>query len=124
MRLVTLMATFLAACVAAGGAAAASDVSGHWTVTITAADNTITGRATLKQAGNDVTGVIGPAEDATIPVEGTRRGDTVTLKLKPQPGRTAAFDTCTLTIAGDKMTGTIEGGDVGKGRIAFVRSPT
>lgn len=103
--------------------AAAVDVSGTWTVTITAADSTITGRATLKQAGSDVTGVIGPAEDATIPVEGTRSGDTLTLKLKPQPGRTAAFDTCTLTIAGDQMTGTIEGGDVGKGRIAFVRSP-
>lgn len=124
MRLVTLMATFLALCIGVAGAGAA-DVTGNWTVTITPAEGgTITGRASLKQTGNDVTGVIGPAEDATIPVEGTRRGETVTLKLKPQPGRTAAFDTCTLTIAGDEMTGTIEGGDVGKGRIAFVRRPS
>ena len=122
MRLVTLMATFLAVCVATAGPAAT--VSGNWAVTITAGDSTITGHAALKQAGEDVTGVIGPAEDATIPVEGRRRGNTLRLTLKPQPGRTAAFETCTVTVEGDKMTGTIEGGDVGKGRIAFVRSPT
>ena len=122
MRLVTLMMACLAVC--APATAAAADVSGNWTVTITTADGEITGRATLKQAGTDVTGTIGPAEDATIPVEGTRSGDTLTLKLKPQPGRNVAFDTCTLTVAGNTMTGTVEGGDVGKGRIAFVRSPS
>ena len=121
-RLVTLLAVCLAICAAVG--AAGADVSGNWGVTITAGDSEITGRATLKQTGDDVTGVIGPAEDATIPVEGKRTGDTLTLTLKPQPGRTAAFATCTLTIGGDTMTGTIEGGDAGKGRIAFVRRPS
>lgn len=119
MRL-AVVAVFLAVCVSA--AEAVADVAGNWTVTISTADGEIVGRATLKQSGDDVTGVIGPTEDATIPVEGTLTGDVLTLRTKPQPGRTAAFDTCTLTVADGKMAGTIQGGDVGKGRISFVRS--
>ena len=77
--------------------------------------------AWVATAAADVTGHIGPSEDATIPIEGALTADKLTLKTKPQPGRTAAFDRCELTVADEKMVGTIQGGDVGKGTIAFVR---
>ena len=97
------------------------DVSGAWTVKITAADGTITGEATLKQDGNKVTGQIGPAGDATIAIAGVLQGNTLTLKTSPRSGPTAAFETCELTVSEDRMTGAIKGGDVGKGTIEFVR---
>jgi hypothetical protein len=97
------------------------DVSGAWAVTITAADGQITGEATLKQTGNEVTGQIGPTGDATIAIAGTLDGTKLTLKTSPRPGRTAAFETCELTVSDGKMAGTISGGDVGKGTIEFVR---
>lgn len=100
---------------------AAADVTGSWAVTITTADGKITGRASLTQTGDTVTGHIGPTEDATIPIEGVLTPQKLTLKTRPQPGRTAAFDTCELTVGDQKMAGTIQGGDVGKGTIEFVR---
>jgi len=99
----------------------AADVTGAWGVTITTADGKITGKAVLKQAGDKVTGQIGPSEDATIPVEGVLIKQKLTLKTNPQPGRTAAFDSCELTVGDHKMTGTVQGGDVGRGTIDFVR---
>ena len=99
-----------------------ADVSGAWAVTITAIDGKITGEATLKQDGRNVTGHIGPTGDATIAVAGVLDGNTLTLKTSPRPGRTAAFETCELTVVdGNTLTGTIHGGDVGKGTIEFVR---
>ena len=99
------------------------DVSGHWTVTITTAEGQITGKASLKQTGDNVTGQIGPSEDATIPIDGVLSGRKLTLKLNPRPGRTAAFDSCDLTVDDDdKMTGTIHGGGAGQGTIEFVRT--
>jgi hypothetical protein len=103
-------------------ATAPVDVSGDWAVTITAADGTISGKASLKQSGDKVTGTIGPSGDATIPIEGTLAGSKLTLTTHPQPGRTAAFDRCELTVDKAKMAGTIEGGDLGKGKIEFVRT--
>jgi hypothetical protein len=114
-----IIAAFLTLC--ASAASEAADVSGHWAVTITTADGQITGKASLKLTGDRVTGQIGPREDATIPIEGVLTADTLTLKTNPRPGRTAAFDSCDLTVADQKMTGTIHGGDVGKGTIEFVR---
>jgi hypothetical protein len=115
---------FITAFLMVGGPAAprAADVAGHWSVTITTADGKITGEATLNSTGDKVTGQIGPSGDATIPVEGTLTGHKLTLKTNPRPGRTAAFDSCELTVGEEKMTGTILGGDVGKGSIEFVRS--
>jgi hypothetical protein len=81
----------------------------------------ITGKAALKQTGDKVTGQIGPSGDATIPIEGLLAGDKLTLKTHPQPGRTAAFGSCELTVGDEKMIGTIKGGDVGEGTIEFVR---
>jgi hypothetical protein len=101
----------------------ATNVAGHWSVTITTADGTITGESTLTSTGDQVTGQIGPSGDATIAVEGKLTGHTLTLKTHPRPGRTAAFDSCELTVGDQKMTGTIQGGDVGKGSIEFVRAP-
>ena len=90
-------------------------------MTITAAAGTITGMASLEQAGNKVTGSIGPSEDATIRIEGVLDANKLTLKTYPRSGRTAAFDTCEVTVDDERMVGTIEGGDIGKGSIEFVR---
>ena len=117
-RLVIVPA-FALLCVAA--AREAADVTGAWAVTMTTADGKITGKAVLKQAGDNVTGQIGPSEDATIPVEGVLTKQKLTLKTHPRPGGTAAFDSCDLTVGDQKMTGTIQGGDVGRGTIDFVR---
>jgi hypothetical protein len=99
----------------------AADVAGTWQVTITTDAGRITGKASLEQAGDKVTGSIGPSEDATIRVEGVLTADKLTLRTYPRPGRTAAFETCTVTVGDDRMVGTIEGGDVGKGSIEFIR---
>jgi hypothetical protein len=117
-RLVIVPA-FILLCFSA--AIAAADVTGAWAVTITTADGKITGKAFLKQAGDRVTGQIGPSEDATIPVEGVLTAQKLTLKTHPRPGRTAAFESCELTVGDQKMEGTIRGGDVGRGTIEFVR---
>ena len=66
-RLVIVLA-FALLCVSA--AVKAADVTGQWAVTITTADGKISGKASLKQTGDKVTGQIGPSEDATIPIEG------------------------------------------------------
>ena len=68
-----------------------------------------------------MTGQIGPSDDATIPIEGVLTAHKLTLKTNPRPGRTAAFDSCELTVGEEKMIGTIQGGDAGKGTIEFVR---
>jgi hypothetical protein len=99
--------------------ALATDVTGTWRVTISTSEGAITGKASLKQSGDTVTGWIGPSEDDPIPVNGTVRGTRLTIKTFPQPGRTVAFDRCDVTIDGDKMNGTI---DTDKGKIEFARS--
>jgi hypothetical protein len=114
-----IIGAFLVLC--ASAATAAADVSGSWSVTITTADGKISGKASLKLTGDKVAGQIGPSDDATIPVEGVLTAHKLTLKTKPQPGRTAAFDSCEPTVGEEKMIGTIQGGDVGKGTIEFVR---
>ena len=95
-----------------------ADVAGDWRVTISTADEKITGVASLQQSGEKVTGWIGPDEANKIQVTGVLKDNALTLKTHPQPGRTVAFDTCELTVDGDKMTGTIE---PTKGTIEFVR---
>ena len=52
-----------------------------------------------------------------MPAEGTVDGNKVTLVTRPRIC-TAAFAKCELTIAGDRMTGTV---DTDKGTIEFVR---
>ena len=99
--------------------ARAAEVTGNWRVTIFTSDGTITGKASLKQTGDTVTGWVGPSEDDPIPVNGAVTRKKLTLKTSPQPGRTVAFDRCDLNVDGDKMVGTI---DVDKGKIEFVRS--
>jgi hypothetical protein len=66
-----------------------------------------------------VTGWVGPDENDPIPINGILKGNKLTIKTSPQPGRTAAFEKCELTVGGDKMAGTI---DTDKGKIEFVRS--
>jgi len=97
----------------------AADVTGKWQVSISMADGVITGKASLKQTGEKVTGWVGPDEYDPIPVDGTIKGNKLTLKTRPQPGRTVAFDRCNLTVSSDKMAGTI---DTDKGKIEFLRA--
>ena len=97
----------------------AADVTGSWRVTISTHDSTITGKASLKQTVGTVTGWVGPDENDPIPVAGSLKGNKLTLKTSPQPGRTVAFDKCDLTVSPDKMAGTI---DTDKGKIEFVRT--
>ena len=115
-----IFAAFLMLCFSA--ATEAADVTGDWTVTITTADGKITGKAALKQTDDKVTGQIGPSSDATISIEGVLTANKLTLKTKPRPGRTAAFDSCEPIVGDENMSGTIQGGDAGKGTIEFVRS--
>ena len=99
--------------------APAADVTGAWNVTISTAGGTITGKASLKQARETVTGWVGPDENDPIPITGILKRDRLTIKTSPQPGRSVAFDKCDLVVGGDKMAGTI---DTDKGKIEFVRS--
>lgn len=97
----------------------AADVTGKWRVTIRAADAVITGKASLNQTSEKVTGWVGPDENDPIPVDGTIKGDKLTLKTHPQPGRTVAIDRCDLTVSSDRMAGTT---DRDKAKIEFLRT--
>jgi hypothetical protein len=99
--------------------ARAADITGNWRVRISTSDGEITGKAPLKQTGDKVTGWVGPDENDPIPVNGILKGNKLTIKTFPQPGRTVAFDHCDVTVNGDKMVGTI---DTDKGKIEFVKS--
>ena len=102
-------------------AGAIVDVSGNWRV-IFPENASITGFASLKQNGTNVTGWVGPSPNDPIPIAGAVNGNHFVFKTFPQPGRTVAFDHCKLTVQGNRMTGTIEGGDAGKGSIDFVKT--
>ncbi len=115
-----LLSLFLIAPLAA--AMPAADVSGKWRVTITTAEGTITGLASLRQTRDAVTGWVGPSENDPIPITGTFKKGKLVMKTSPQPGRTVAFDEVELSIDGDTMSGAIENGSHGKGTIKFVRS--
>jgi hypothetical protein len=100
------------------GPAQKFDVSGAWTVTITMPDRQATGLAIFSQDGGEVTGMIGPAETDMMPATGTVSDDRLILTTHPRAGRTAAFAKCEVTIAGDRMSGTI---DTDRGKIEFVK---
>lgn len=94
------------------------DVTGGWTVTFVMPGGQATGLAILSQDGQKITGMIGPADTDMMPVEGSVDGNKVVVLTRPRTGRTAAFAKCELTIAGDRMTGTI---DTDKGTIEFIK---
>jgi hypothetical protein len=109
--------------VSAAANAGAADLTGRWRVTISLANETIIGVALLEQTGDKVTGSVGPDERNQHPLDGVVEGNRVTLTTHPRPGRTVAFGKCSLTVDGEKMTGTTEGGDYGDKIISieFVR---
>jgi hypothetical protein len=116
--------TFLCLLLFASAAAnaAAGDLTGRWKVTISLGGETITGVALLKQTGDELTGSIGADERNQHPLDGVMKGNLVTLTTHPRPGRTVAFAKCSLTVDGEKMTGTTEGGDLrDKATIELVR---
>ena len=96
-----------------------ADVTGHWQVTITTPEGTITGVAAFKQTGHVVTGWLGPSEDDPISITVVLKGNKLIINTHPQPGRNVAFAQCEVTVSGDKMTGTI---DTNKGTIEFVKT--
>jgi hypothetical protein len=113
---------FLAVCAWSIGNAGASDATGRWKVTISANGSTLIGLALLKQAGDEIGGSIGADEQNQHPLTGVVAGNSITLTTHPRPGRTVAFAKCELTVDGDKMSGTTEGGDLGgKATIELVR---
>jgi hypothetical protein len=113
-----LLSVLLALAVAPLGAA---DVTGNWRVTITTPDGTITGVAAFRQNGDAVTGWVGPSEDDPITITGVLKGNKLTIKTFPKPGRTVAFAKCEVTVDAEKMAGTI---DTDKGTIEFAKSKT
>jgi hypothetical protein len=115
-----VLGVLLSACSAAP--TPASGVTGTWRVTISAGGSTITGMASLKQNGEEVTGWVGPNEDNPIPIRGVLKAHRLSMTTSPQPGRTVAFDRCDVTVNAERMVGTIEGGDTHKGTIEFVRN--
>jgi hypothetical protein len=115
-RVVLLCTLLLASLVVPAWAA---DVAGSWRVTISTPDGAINGKASFKQTGDTVEGWVGPDENDPIPITGVLKGNELTIKTHPQPGRTVAFEKCDVTVDGDKMAGTI---DTDKGRIEFVKN--
>ena len=99
-----------------------ADIAGRWDVTISTAEGTINGLASLKQTGDEVTGWVGPGENDPIPITGTLIKGKLVMKTHPQPGRTVAFDEVELSVKGDTMSGIFEHGSHGKGTITFLRS--
>ena len=100
----------------------AADVGGRWKVTITIGGETVTGVALLNQSGDNITGSIGANDANQHPLDGVIEGNRIVLTTHPRPGRTVAFDKCYLTLDGERMTGTTEGGDLReKATIELVR---
>jgi len=119
MRLMTLCLVLCASSVAITGAA---DATGRWKVRISLGAETMSGLALLKQTGDKVAGSIGPDERNQHPLDGVVNGNHITLTTHPRPGATVAFDKCYLTVDGEKMTGTTEGGDLhDRASIEFIR---
>jgi len=111
--------------------APAADVTGRWDILISTAEGPIRGLASLKQAGDEVTGWVGrpardgwvgPSENDPIPVSGTLKNGKLVMKTRPQPGRTVAFDEVELSIKGDTMSGVLEREPHGRSTIKLVRS--
>jgi hypothetical protein len=98
------------------------DITGNWQVTISVSEGTVTGKASLSQRGEMVSGWVGPGENDPIPVTGTLNKGKLVLKTLPQPGRTVAFDIVELKIVADSMYGVVENGSHGKGSIKFTRT--
>jgi pimeloyl-ACP methyl ester carboxylesterase len=96
-----------------------ADVTGNWQVRISTPGGTMTGKASLNQVGDTITGWVGPSEDDPIPITGTIKGGRLTVRTHPQPGRSVAFDECDVQVEGGKMAGTIDGD---KGKIEFVQT--
>lgn len=102
--------------------AEAADATGRWRVEISANGSTVTGVALLTQNGDRITGSMGANEQNQHPLDGVVKGDQITITMRPRRGRTTAFAKCHLTINGDTMTGTTEGGDLrGKAKIKLIR---
>jgi hypothetical protein len=102
-----------------------ADVTGTWQVTIslTAPDGSTqrdTGIAVLKQAGDSITGSLGPDQNRQNPIsEGTIKENKIILKVSPQPNRTMTFD---LTLDKEKLVGTVERtGDPRKATVELVK---
>jgi len=64
---------------------------------------------------------MGPDIDNQHPLEGVVEGNRIAITMRPRPGRTTAFETCQLTVDGETLTGTTEGGPADQATIRLVR---
>src|SRR3954463_12015021 len=82
-------------------AAAAADLSGKWSGTITPeGQNASPAYAVFKQTGAAITGTAGPSEDNQWPgLKGTVKGDKVSVEVKSAEKGTVYK--CELVLAGD-----------------------
>jgi hypothetical protein len=84
VALVAVLLQFPQFVVPAAAQATSAAVAGNWRVTISTPDGTISGVASFKQAGNVVTGWVGPSEDDPIPIDGILKDNKLTIKTSPQ----------------------------------------
>lgn len=122
MKIRSLLAVLL---LLLSSSAFAADFTGTWqvTISITTPDGKTLkepGIALLKQAGDVLTGSIGPDVSRQNPIaEGTIKDNKITIKVSPRPDRIMTFE---LTVTGDKLVGTAERtGSAEKGTVEFVR---
>jgi hypothetical protein len=111
----------LLCCAWSAGLSSGADVTGRWRVTISNGSDAVVGVASLEQNGENVTGSMGPNESDTTPVSGVLKRDRLTIKTHPKSGFAVPFDTCELTISGDRMTGSIQSKDAPARTIEFAR---
>lgn len=118
-----LVCSFLS--VAMALVAAAADVSGKWSGSLTPEGGQSNGAfAVLKQSGSTITGTAGPDEGQQWPdLKGTIRGDKVTVEVKsPEDGTVYK---CDLVLMGDHLKGEVSatgsGGQAMKGTMDLAR---
>jgi hypothetical protein len=110
IRNVLAVATVFALAVA--GAFAQNDISGSWDLTINGPQGTINAGATMKQAGEKVTGTIsGPQGD--VDVAGTMSGKTLKLAFSVQTPQGNLDITMVSEVEGGDMKGTMDFGGMG-----------
>ena len=64
---------------------------------------------------------MGPNENDTTPVSGVLKRDRLTIRTHPKPGFAVPFDSCELTVSGDRLTGSLEPKAEAKSTVEFVR---
>jgi hypothetical protein len=122
-----ILRCFLVLAALAGLAIADMDVSGKWSGSFNAMGpngelKETTAVMVLRQTGTDITGSVGPSEDAQFPIQkGRIEGDKITLEADHE-GHTIRFD---LVCAGSRISGDVSmsvEGQTAKAKIDVTRA--